>query len=396
MPTPFSRTTRSLAQDSARYALVIWLISGLLLSLWLSWLFFARITLYEISGKARLEVNHSAYPIAAVVAGKVIAISTALGQQVQAGEILLILDSQNQKLRLAEEQSRIKALPAQIAALQKQITAMEQVKSQNLLAAQAALQSAHSRQKEADAAVAFAREYERRLTELSATGDGVLIENLRASAETQKLKSAREALTSDMLEADIASQTQAQQNQADIENLKREAARLQGEYETSKMTISRLNQEIDLHSIRAPANGKIGDLATIQYGSFVAVGEKLGSIVPEAEIKIVADFPPAAALGRIHSGQTAEMRLDGFPWAQFGSIAAVVSRTGAEIRDNQVRVEFTPQLSATSAISLQHGLPGVIEVDIEHISPALLVLRKAGQFISGNQGQIPATTGNKP
>jgi membrane fusion protein (multidrug efflux system) len=82
------------------------------------------------------------------------------------------------------------------------------------------------------------------------------------------------------------------------------------------------------------------------------------------------------------------MRLDGFPWAQFGTIQAKVSRVGSEIRENQVRVEFTPELSENSRIMIQHGLPGSIEVSIEQISPAVMVLRTAGQLLS-NSKQAP-------
>jgi membrane fusion protein (multidrug efflux system) len=312
----------------------------------------------------------------------VVETSVELGQLVKAGDILVRLDNLNEKLHLAEEESRIKAFPDQITALQKQITAMHEVKNQHQLAAQAAVQSAESRQKETDAAIHFAQEYERRLTELSENGDGVLVETLRAKAETQKLRSARAALSSDLLRIQIEAQTQAQQHQAEIENLKQEAAKLKGEFETSQITISRLNHEIEQHLIRAPATGRIGDLSALQIGRFVSVGEKLGSVIPDSEIKIVADFPPASVLGRIKPGQRAQMRLDGFPWAQFGGIAATVSRVGSEIRDNLVRVEFTPQLRDGSTIILQHGLPGWIEVNIEQISPALLVLRKAGQLFA--------------
>ena len=60
------------------------------------------------------------------------------------------------------------------------------------------------------------------------------------------------------------------------------------------------------------------------------------------------------------------MRLDGFPWAQFGSVEARVTRVASEIRDNLVRVEFEPLSgNARSPVALQHGLPGSIEVTVE-------------------------------
>jgi len=50
------------------------------------------------------------------------------------------------------------------------------------------------------------------------------------------------------------------------------------------------------------------------------------------------------------------------------------------VRDGLVRVEFAPALSAAPRLALQHGLPGSIEVGIEQVSPAQLVLRAAGRF----------------
>jgi len=210
------------------------------------------------------------------------------------------------------------------------------------------------------------------------------------------LSSARDALSSEILRLEMDAQTRIHQEQAEIENLKRESARLSGELETSKMTIARLKQDIDLHLIRAPASGQIGDVGALQIGTYVAVGEKLGTIIPHSELKIVAYFPPASVLGRIHPGQSARMRLTGFPWAQFGTIKARVSRVGSEIRDNQVQVQFTPELAKDSPILMQHGLPGAIEVSIEQVSPALMVLRSAGQMLSGSKPEQAPAGERKP
>ena len=366
-------------------AIAAWLLGGLIITVWLAWFFFAQITVYEISSKARLEVNHSAHPIAALVAGKIESVSFGLGQKVAAGDVLVILDARNQKLRLLEEEARFKALPPQIALLEKQITELEHVRNKDHQAALAAIDSARSRKKAAGTAESFANDYERRVAELSKTGKSPLIETLRAKAESQKLSSTSDALASDVHRIELEAQTHSHQLQANLDNLRQELAKLAGERNTILTTIERLKQDIDNHVIRAPANGQIGDSAVLQIGAYVAVGDKLGSVVPQSELKIVADFPPAAVVGRIQPGQTGQMRLDGFPWAQFGSLPARVSHVGSEIRDNLVRVEFIPQPGPHSKIVLQHGLPGSIEVSIERLSPALLVLRKSGQWLSGSQ-----------
>ncbi len=356
---------------------------------WLTWFFFAQISVYEISNKARLEVDHSAHPIAAMVAGKIESVSFSLGQNVTEGDVLITLDARIQKLRLLEEEARLKALPPQIALLEKQIAELEQVRTKDHQAALAAIDSARSRQKAAGAAESFANDYERRISELSRTGKSALIETLRAKAESEKLSSTKDALTSDVHRLEMETQTHSHQLQADLDHFRREAAKLAGERETIFSTIERLKQDIDNHVIRAPATGQVGDTATLQIGAYVGVGDKLGSVVPRSELKIVADFPPAAVVGRIQVGQVSQMRLDGFPWAQFDSLPGRVNHVGSEIRDNLVRVEFIPLPRPNSKIVLQHGLPGTIEVCIEQLSPALLVLRKSGQWLSASQSMQP-------
>ncbi|NOT10971.1 MAG: hypothetical protein HOP23_03905 [Methylococcaceae bacterium] len=170
MPTTFSRTTRSLATDSSKYSLVAWILGGLLLTGGMVCFFFSKITVYEISSKARLEVNRSAHPIAALIASKVISTTLLLGQDVKEGDVLVELDARTEKLRLQEEESRLRALPPQIVALEKQIADLQQAQTRNHKAALAAVESARSRQKEASSAVSFAKDNACRFTELSGSG----------------------------------------------------------------------------------------------------------------------------------------------------------------------------------------------------------------------------------
>jgi membrane fusion protein (multidrug efflux system) len=373
---------------------VAWLLGGLLLSAWLYWFGFASVTVYEISNKARLQVNRSAHPITALVSGKIIKASMSLGQEVHEGEVLIELNSGNEKLRLQEEESRMKALPPQITAIEKQITALAYAQTKGQQAALAAVQTARSRQQEARSALAFAND---KLQRINQAGQAVpQIENMLARTEAQKLSSVQAALASEIQRLEMDAQTRHHQEQAEIEKLKGEVAKLRGELDTSAKTIARLQQDISQHLIRSPANGNIGDIGASQVGTYIAIGDQLGTVVPQSELNIVAFFPPAAVLGRIHPGQASRMRLDGFPWTQFGTLSAKVSHVGSEIRNNQVQVEFTPKLDDGTRILPQHGLPGTIEVSIEQISPALMLLRSAGQLFTHHKAALPTANNVTP
>jgi membrane fusion protein (multidrug efflux system) len=102
-------------------------------------------------------------------------------------------------------------------------------------------------------------------------------------------------------------------------------------------------------------------------------------VLPASPLQVVASFPPAIALGRIQPGQPARLRLEGFPWAQYGSLAATVTRVADETRNGMVRVEFQLVSQPQMTLSLQHGLPGTVEVEIERLSPAILVLQAVGK-----------------
>ena len=61
----------SLTADGFRRSLVGMLLAAVLLSAWAAWFFLARVTLYEVSAAARLEVSEAAHPVEAPVAGRV-------------------------------------------------------------------------------------------------------------------------------------------------------------------------------------------------------------------------------------------------------------------------------------------------------------------------------------
>ena len=76
------------------------------------------------------------------------------------------------------------------------------------------------------------------------------------------------------------------------------------------------------------------------------------------------------------------MRLQGFPWTQFGSISAAVTSVASEVRDGHIRVELAVNPDSGSRIPLQHGLPGSVEMQFERVSAAALILRMVGKNLS--------------
>lgn len=378
LPSQFSQTTRSLANDRSIYAILAWMLGAALLAAWAAWFTLGQVAVYETSRKARLEVEQLPHHVAAQFSGKIASATLVIGQEVRVGDVLIELDASVERLRLKEETVRLDALPLRLESLRKELASIEQARVEDRRAAQAATDAARARSKEADAAVEFARNNERRLKEQSSAGGIAQIDALRALSEAQKLSAARDAMVADARRIDSDSQTRAHHSQAQIESLKRAVLTLEGDINSARAAIARLERTIEQHVVRAPVSGRIGEVAPLHAEAYVSEGQRLATVVPPGALIIVADFDPASTLGRVRPGQRGRMRLDGFPWAQYGSIDATVSRVASEIRDNLVRIEFVPAAAGTLADMMQHGLPGTIEVVIESTTPASLLLRAAG------------------
>ena len=109
----------------------------------------------------------------------------------------------------------------------------------------------------------------------------------------------------------------------------------------------------------------------------IEAGDPVATVVPDGRHFAVARFAASDAVGRLRVGQSAQIRLDGYSWAQFGTVAATVARLAPQTREHSRRVELEI-LEVPAGIALEHGFPGEVVVDVESISPMVAVLREAG------------------
>nr|WP_276604759.1 HlyD family efflux transporter periplasmic adaptor subunit [Nannocystis sp. RBIL2] len=174
----------------------------------------------------------------------------------------------------------------------------------------------------------------------------------------------------------------------DLARTSREEAELQRVLAAKIAALATLDHQIDQHSLRAPIAGRLGGVVPLQAGAVLARGAVVAVVIPDDPLRIVGRFTPAG-VGRIRPGQPARMRLDGFPWTEFGSLHGRVAAVASEAEDGLVRVEcdMSEQTSDVSAgtgskIPAEHGLTGVLEIEVESVSPAALLLRTIGQALA--------------
>jgi multidrug resistance efflux pump len=382
MTSPFSRSDRLLESETFLRSAWGLLIAAVLLGLWLAWFFKAQVAVYAVSVTADLEVDRAAHPVESQYTGRVVASMLELDREVQSGEVLVELDAVQQKQQLSEGHTRLIALHPQISSLEDQVRAEQKASEQEQRTAKAALEEAQARLREAESAAGLAKSVAERLQQMYNNGLLSKMDWERAEADAQQRRAAADGLRFAVSKLERQQLTNKEDRQARLQGLESELNRLRGLEKTTGAEINRLEDDVERRLIRSPLSGRLGEIANVRVGSVVREGEKLAAVVPPGKLRIVANFDPPDAVGRIQPGQYARLRLEGFPWTQFGSVPATVASVASEIRDGRIRVELAVNPISTPRIPLQHGLPGTVEVQVEQTSPASLVLRMVGRALA--------------
>lgn len=384
MAIPFSRSIRSLSAERThvRASAIKALAVVVMLGLWGAWAMWAEVALRETGILGRLESVHAAHVVGAPLNGKVTRMATELGREVLAGDVLVELDGREAEAWQRQAMVRRDALVAQLDAIAIELEAAQAVVDAIARGSSYAVAEAHAERHRAAEEARWAREQAARAERLAAAGVSSEEDKQRASVEAAS--SGSEARAAALATRRVAGEARTREADAlvQIESLRREQTRLVGERDAAETEIERLATERSRRRITAPIDGVVGELADLRPGSVVLEGQPMVVIVPHGPLHAVAQFPSSRALGRLHAGQPAQMRLAGFPWTRFGMIELRVATVATEPRGGRLRVELSIE-QVPSGVPLAHGLEGSVEVEVERVSPFELGLRSVGHAVAG-------------
>lgn len=381
MSETFSRTRARLATTNAGPGALTTIVGLVLVTAWTAWFANAQVAIYATSHSARLEVDAANRQVAAPVGGVVVSAVRRAGDTVAKGDVLFELDVRREDYLLREERSRLDGLAPQVDRLRLEIAAQEARRREAAATADATRAETASRLNEANAAVDLAADRERRISALAESGLATAAEMTRDRSELQQRRAAAETLRLSLERTEAERREKDTELRVEIERLQRQVTALDAARVSSQATIDRLRHEGALRQITAPVDGTLAEVADIHPGAVLQEGQVVATVLPKGDLRVVAAFLPADVLGRVAEGQPARLRLDGFPFTQYGRVEAVVSTVAHEVRDGRVRVELKVT-HAPATVPVQHGLPGTVEVEVEQVSPAALLLRAAGRRLS--------------
>jgi membrane fusion protein, adhesin transport system len=375
----FSRFAR--AQDASSRPFVAAVLGSLLLVAWSLWFFLARVSLYEPSRQARLEVEAAPHDVDAPVSGRLLRSNLVLGKAVLPGDLLIEIDSEALRLERQAEVNKVLAVAPQIAALERELVSDEDAMRGEDRALVAEVSEARARQRASDA-VALLKASERAQVESLHKQHVVAeVERQRMQADYEKQTAESDAARAQVGRLGTEGVVRRNDRRAKIARLQAEIARLESVRTEAASRIPILDQKIELHTVRAPVSGRIGNMINLQPGAVVTAGTRLCTVVPSGGLRAVAFFDVVTAAGRVKPDQPARIRLFGFPWTKFGVLRAHVERVGSEPREGLIRVELELEANQRSRIPIEHGLQGSAEVEVERVAPYSLLLDAAGRTL---------------
>jgi membrane fusion protein (multidrug efflux system) len=377
MGSSFERTFSALREARSKRPIIV-VIGGLVvLAIWVFWACFSDVAVYRTSQKARLETDPSPVRVASLTTGRITGAYLEIGNPVREKDILLQLDPTQEKILADKARARVETLAPQVDSLQREIDLEADAVVQGVSSERGAEGEVLARLRAAQADLAFAEADFAR--ETKAFAEGVTPQVVRDKAETT-LRLKRAALESVQHESEsmVAGHHERGDSRRRLkEQLERQHSELASDLAAAKSELAQHELAIEHLTIRAPIAGTVADIQpALRAGAVVHEGDVIATVVPAGTLRVVAEYGPET-IGRVHAGQRARMRLDGFPWTHYGTVGAIVTSAGSETRDNAVRV--TLALDPDRQLAASNGMTGIVDIEIDRVSPLRLFLQMIGE-----------------
>ena len=300
----FSQSLRSLENDRGRLGIWSLITIGVLLLLWGGWFGFGRVNLHAISRQARIEVTGQPFVVRSPVEGAIVSSELVLGKTVQRGDLLVSLDTSVLRRQGVELDAIETGLVRRVDDLGRELQAEERALSESRRALEASQAETKALVELADSRARLAENEAQRLEQVYETGLVSELEWRRAQARAEQERASVAATREQRKTQEHEALASQRGREARIAELRTEVTRLESDTTLTRARRDTAARELERREIRAPVGGRIAEVLPVVRGGFLAPGDPVASIVPEGEMRIVAEFDAEQASGRVRPGQT--------------------------------------------------------------------------------------------
>lgn len=225
------------------------------------------------------------------ISGQISQITVTDNQSVKAGELLVQLDDQDERVALQQAQAQLANAQAMVA---RQPAMIDQDKAQA-----SALQ----------ADIILSEENKKRFDSLANTGAGSIQQRQQADATL------------------ASQQAQFAAARAAIEAAQGQMTVLQADEKAAQANVAQANLNLSYAQIKAPFDGMVDALSS-QVGNYITQGQTLMTLVPMSQLYIIANYRETA-LRHVRPGQDVSIHVDAYNIDLKGVVEGLPPTTGA-------------------------------------------------------------------
>jgi membrane fusion protein (multidrug efflux system) len=260
---------------------------------------------YVSTDDAYVRANNTM--LGARVAGHITAILPGDNALVRKGDVIFRIDDGDYRIAVDAARTKIGTQEATIARIGRQVaasvTAVEQAQA-NLASAEAGLKRA-------------GLDYDRQQS-LSNKG-------FASHATFEQSEAARDQGVAGVKAAQAA--YDAARDNVDV--TKAQQAEAQAQLAELKTQLAKAERDLDFASVRAPVDGTFSN-RLVNTGDFIAVGQRLGNVVPLDDVYIDANFKETQ-LKRLRPGQPVTIKVDAYGFRKFTGIVESLSPAAGSV-----------------------------------------------------------------
>ena len=260
---------------------------------------------YVSTDDAYVRANNTM--LGARVAGHIATILAGDNALVRAGEVIFRIDDGDYRIAADAARTKIATQQATIDRIGRQVTALE-----------SAVEQARAQVASADAALKRAGLDFDRQQALSAKGF--------ASHATYEVSEAGRDQGVAAVKAAQAAYDAARDN---VEVTRAQQAEARAQLAELQTSLAKAERDLDFTSVRAPVDGIFSN-RLVNTGDFVAVGQRLGNVVPLNDVFIDANFKETQ-LRRIRPGQPATVSVDAYGHRKFAGVVESISPAAGSV-----------------------------------------------------------------
>ena len=165
-------------------------------------------------------------------------------------------------------------------------------------------------------------------------------------------------------------QLRQQLTELEIQRQNEETEHLRGIMQQASQLKAQVAQWLEQYAVISPADGTVSLQKVWSRGQHVMVGDVIASVVPDNGDRVIGRLQvPSSGFGKVEEGQRVNVRLNGFPYMEFGVLKGVVEsipavpQTVTTAEGNSI--VYTVEVSFPDSLVTTYGkeLPMVQQMD---------------------------------